>query len=292
MKRIITAAVSAALAAAMLGTTMFCGVYAEGLSEYNRLEMNAYTLKSAEEDMLPYQYDELSSQAQKCYLDIRKAIIAHKNSTKISSRISEKTLIGIAALLREQDPFTFGGVNIEFNGVSTDNAYARLTYSYAKDVDESAAKQTAKEADMVIAAFPQNAYDYTKFLAIHDHIAAVSEKDDSGAYSFSRTAYGALVNGKASSVGYAYAFQYISIKAGLVSIVVSGTDAEGKAHCWNKVKIGANWYNVDCFKDDETGNRELFMVSDETIKQFYTENSSAEYPAANDDSLSVQNKTP
>lgn len=285
MRRIITAAASAALAAAMLATTAFCSVSAAGHSEYNRLELNAFSIKSAEEDMLPYQFDELSTQAQKCYLDIRKAIIAHKNSAKISSRISEKTLIGIAALLREQDPFTFGGVNIEFKGVSTDNAYARLTYSNAKDVDESAAKQTAKEADLVIAAFPQNADDHTKFRTIHDHIAAVSEKDDSGAYTFSRTAYGALVSKKASSVGYAYAFQYISIKAGLVSIVVSGTDADGKPHTWNKVKIGENWYNVDCFKDDETGSHELFMVSDETIKQFYTENIGAEYPAANDDSL-------
>ncbi len=281
-KKIMTAAVSAAMVFSML-----CAVptFAEPSEIYTdttiRSELGAFLQKSAAEPMLPYQYDELSTQAQKCYIDIRKAVIAHKNSVKISSRISEKTLLTIADILKDQDPLTFSGTEIEYNGISTDNAYARLTYSYTKGVDDSIAKQVAKEADKVIAAFAPDADEYGKFLAIHDHITATAE-DDSEDRELSRTAYGPLVLGKGISEGYAYAFQYISIKAGLTSVIVSGTDANGSVHTWNKVRIGGSWYNVDCSDDDEGGNYDCFMVSDETIKQLYTENGSGDYPASED----------
>ena len=281
-KKIMTAAVSAAMVFSML-----CAVptFAEPSEIYTdttiRSELGAFLQKSAAEPMLPYQYDELSTQAQKCYIDIRKAVIAHKNSVKISSRISEKTLLTIADILKNQDPLTFSGTEIEYNGISTDNAYARLTYAYTKGVDDSIAKQVAKEADKVIAAFAPDADEYGKFLAIHDHITATAE-DDSEDRELSRTAYGPLVLGKGISEGYAYAFQYISITAGLTSVVVSGTDANGSVHTWNKVRIGDSWYNVDCSADDEGGNYDCFMVSDETIKQLYTENGSGDYPASED----------
>lgn len=281
-KKIMTAAVSAAMVFSML-----CAVptFAEPSEIYTdttiRSELGTFLQKSAAEPMLPYQYDELSTQAQKCYIDIRKAVIAHKNSVKISSRISEKTLLTIADILKNQDPLTFSGTEIEYNGISTDNAYARLTYSYTKGVDDSIAKQVAKEADKVIAAFAPDADEYGKFLAIHDHITATAE-DDSEDRELSRTAYGPLVLGKGISEGYAYAFQYISIKAGLTSVVVSGTDANGSVHTWNKVRIGDSWYNVDCSADDEGGNYDCFMVSDETIKQLYTESGSGDYPASED----------
>lgn len=283
---ILTAAVSAATAFAMLGAMP---TFAEPSEFYTdtitRIEFDSFLQKSAAEPMLPYQYDELSSQAQKCYIDIRKAIIAHKNSVKISSRISEKTLLGIAEIIKNQDPLTFGGVSIEYNGISTDNAYARLIYPYTKGVDESIGGQLAKEADKVIAAFAPDADEYGKFLAIHDHITATAETDGTEAKSFAQTAYGPLVIGKGFSEGYAFAFQYISIKSGLTSTVVSGTDTDGNAHTWNKVKIGDNWYNVDCFSDDEDENHARFMISDDTMNRFCTENSSGDYPAANDDSF-------
>lgn len=284
--RIAAAVISAAMAFSMLGAVQS---FADSAEIYNdtiiRTESESFLQKSAAEDMLPYQYGILSAQAQKCYADIRKAIIAHKNSVKISPRISEKTLLTIADILKNQDPLTFGGADIEYNGINTDNAYARLTYSYTKGIDDSISKLVAKEADKVIAAFAPDSDDHGKFLAIHDHITASAENDETDSKAFNRTAYGPLVVGKGVSEGYAYAFQYISIKAGLTSIVVSGTDADGNAHTWNKVKIGENWYNVDCFSDDTGACYDNFMVSDETMKQLFTENSSGDYPSADDDSF-------
>lgn len=275
---------AAAMAFAMVGTFSAFSASAEyGTEGYLRTTLGAPMQplqKAADEAMLPYQFGELSAQAQRCYRDIRKAILMHKNSVKISPRISEKTLLGIADILCCQDPLTFGTVSIEFNGISTDNAYARLIYPNTKGVDESVSKQVAKEADKVIAAFAPDADAYAKFLAVHDHIVSVSRVEETEPNVFSKTAYGPLVIGKAVSDGYAYAFQYICIKAGLTSITVTGTDAGGNAHTWNKVKIGDDWYNVDCSADDVGGCYDWFMVSDEVMSQSYTENSSKDYPAA------------
>lgn len=288
MNRIISAVASAAMALAVFGTVSFNAnsVCAEVYSESAvKIEANAPSQKVITEDMMPYQYSELSDQAQKCYLDIRKAIAAHKNSVKISSRISEKTLIRIANILNDQDPLVFGSAAIEFNGVNTDNAYARLTYTYTKGVLDSTFKQVTKEADKVIAAFAPNADEYEKFMAVHDYIVSNTEYDETGSKPFVRAVYGPLVLGRGVSEGYAYAFQFICIKAGLTSITVSGTDADGNAHTWNKVKIGEEWYNIDCMQDDLDACYDRFMVNDETMKQLYTENSRLEYPAANDDSM-------
>lgn len=279
--RILTAAVSAAAVFAMLGTMP---TFAEPtvIDTATRIELNSFAQKSAAEPMLPYQYNDLSTQAQKCYNDIRKAITAHKNSVKISSRISEKTLLTIADILENQDPLTFGDADIEYNGISTDNAYARLVYPYTKGIDESISSQLSKEADRVIAAFPSDADEYGKFLAIHDHITASSETDGAEAKAFARTAYGPLVAGKGYSEGYAQAFQYISIKAGLTSVIVTGTDADGNAHSWNKVKLDGSWYNVDCFSDDTGSCYDSFLVSDDTIKKLFTENGSTDFAASED----------
>ncbi|MGN1304630.1 MAG: transglutaminase domain-containing protein [Oscillospiraceae bacterium] len=290
MKKILAAMTSAAMLISMLGTvSAFADSSENYIKNFTKIEMDAAPLKAAEEAMLPYQFDELSTQAQKCYTDIRKAILSHKNSVKVSPRISEKTLLTIADILRNQDPLTFGGTEITYNGISTDNAYARLTYAYTKGVDESIAEQTAKEADKVIAAFAPNSDSYAKLLAVHDHLTATAEKDENDPTISFKNAYGPLVIGKGSSEGYARAFQYICIKAGLTSVIVSGTDADGNAHSWNKVKLGDEWYNVDCFADDDENRHDLFMVCDETMMQFYTEAGGKDIPAANDKSFENNN---
>lgn len=287
MKKIISAIVSAAMAVAVFGSASL-NASAETYSESAfKLETKAPSQGFVSEAMLPYQYGELSDQAQKCYLDIRKAIAARKNSVKISSRISEKTLINIADIMCSQDPLAFDDVSIEFNGASTDNAYARLTYTYSKGVSESTFKQTVMEADKVIAAFPPNADDYDKFLIVHDYIVNCTEYDETCSKPFVRTVYGSLVLGRGVSTGYAHAFQFICMKAGLTSMIVSGTDADGNEHIWNKVKLGGEWYNIDCSQDDFDGSYEHFMVSDEVMGQLYTE-SRTDYPASADDSYSLK----
>lgn len=277
MKKLI-AAVSIALAIPL--TALYAGnASAEAYSmEAIKLDAPAAMQRISPEIMLPDRYNSLSEQAQSCYLDIRKAIIAHKNSTKISSRISEKTLIEIADILNSQDPLVFDEATIEFREVGSDNSYARLTYPYSKAIEESMLMQTVKASEKIIAAFAPDSDEKAKITDIHNSIISLAKVDKDAA--FASSAYGTLVIGKGNSEGFARAFQFISLKAGITSIVISGTDADGNEHFWNKVKCDGKWYNIDCSQGKASDENMIFMVSDDIISEYYKENSDKDYPAA------------
>lgn len=277
MKKLIAVAVSTALA---ISLTVLCAgnTNAEAYTiEAIKLDAPTTMQRISPEIMLPDRYNSLSEQAQNCYLDIRKAIIAHKNSTKISSRISEKTLIEIADILNSQDPLVFDEATIEFREVGSDNSYARLTYPYSKAVEESMLMQTVKASEKIIAAFAPDSDEKAKLTNIHDSIVSLTELDNNA--TFPSSAYGTIVIGKGNSEGFARAFQFISLKAGITSIVISGTDVNGNEHFWNKIKCDGKWYNIDCSQGKASDENKLFMVSDDTISEYYKENSDKDYPA-------------
>lgn len=277
MKKLV-AAVSIALAISL--TALYAGnASAEAYSmEAIKLDAPAAMQRISPEIMLPDRYNSLSEQAQSCYLDIRKAIIAHKNSTKISSRISEKTLIEIADILNSQDPLVFDEATIEFREVGSDNSYARLTYPYSKAIEESMLMQTIKASEKIIAAFAPDSDEKAKITDIHNSIISLAKVDKDAA--FASSAYGTLVIGKGNSEGFARAFQFVCLKTGITSIVISGTDADGNEHFWNKIKCDGKWYNLDCSQEKASDENKLFMVSDDTISEYYKENSDKDYPAA------------
>jgi len=64
----------------------------------------------------------------------------------------------------------------------------------------------------------------------------------------SRTAYGALANGKAVCQGYSLAYKLLLRRAG-VPVVYVGSDS--MQHAWNMVQMENNgWYHVDVTWDD------------------------------------------
>lgn len=104
-------------------------------------------------------------------------------------------------------------------------------------------------ANSILNGMPRGS-DFDKELYLHDalidHIVYdLSTLED-------QSAYGALVNGKAVCAGYARAFQYLLMRAGIQSYYVVGESQE-QAHGWNMVKIDEEWYYVDPTWDDPTG---------------------------------------
>lgn len=58
------------------------------------------------------------------------------------------------------------------------------------------------------------------------------------------TIYGAFVEKSAVCDGFSKALQILLDKAGIESIVITGS-LEGEAHAWNMVKLDGSWYHVD-----------------------------------------------
>lgn len=134
-------------------------------------------------------------------------------------------------------------------------------------------------ADNILAGMP-NGSDYEKELYLHDVLVNRVTYTDSKLEE--QNGYTTLVEGKGVCAGYAFALQYLLMRAGIQSYYVVGY--AGESHAWNLVKIDGKWYYVDATWDDPlTGSG-----SDSAYSPFHTYfNLSAEM-MAEDHTLSGQ----
>ena len=117
---------------------------------------------------------------------------------------------------------------------------------HANDLEQSK-KSFLAAADAILKGLPSDGSDFDKELYLHDalitkvtyDITTVSEQN----------AYGALIDGHAVCSGYAFAFQYLLMRAGIESFYVTGTSHD-ENHAWNIAKIDEDWYYVDPTWDD------------------------------------------
>lgn len=134
-------------------------------------------------------------------------------------------------------------------------------------------------AETILAGMPTGS-DYEKELYLHD---ALIKKVT---YTYSKleeqNGYTTLVEGKGVCAGYAFALQYLLMRAGIQSYYVVGDS--GGDYAWNMVKIDGKWYFLDATWDDPlTGSG-----SDSAYSPFHTYfNLSAEM-MAEDHTLSGQ----
>ena len=102
--------------------------------------------------------------------------------------------------------------------------------------------------------------DYQKAVAIYNYVvnaatydwdaydAIVSENchDNIAIWAKSVSAYGTLIEGKSVCQGDAQAYTLLARKAGLTSMMATGTMPNGGGHAWNRVWANSQWYEVDC----------------------------------------------
>lgn len=104
-------------------------------------------------------------------------------------------------------------------------------------------------ADNILAGMP-NGSDYEKELYLHDVL--VNRVTYTSSKLEEQNGYTALVEGKGVCAGYAFALQYLLMRAGIQSYYVVGY--AGESHAWNLVKIDGKWYYVDATWDDPVYN--------------------------------------
>lgn len=102
--------------------------------------------------------------------------------------------------------------------------------------------------------------DYQKAVAIYNYVvnaatydwdaydAIVSENchDNIAVWAKPVSAYGTLIEGKSVCQGDAQAYTLLARKAGLTSMMATGTMSNGGGHAWNRVWANSQWYEVDC----------------------------------------------
>lgn len=78
------------------------------------------------------------------------------------------------------------------------------------------------------------------------------------------TAYGALVEGNASSLGMALAYKALCARLGIECFVVEGSlgTLGVEAHFWNIIGLDGNYYHVDVARFNDVGAEKAFLMSD------------------------------
>jgi len=155
-----------------------------------------------------------------------------------------------------------------------------LDFLYAIQKEQYAEKKAEidREAGKAMAAVGQATDPVHKALALHDYLVKTCEYDRDAADAddtspLARTAYSALVRHKAVCEGYAMGYRYLLNLAGIQSEELLSQEME---HCWNYVKLGADWYHVDVTHDDpvylgrkpdkQIISRDYFLLSDTAIQ--------------------------
>lgn len=150
----------------------------------------------------------------------------------------------------------FGFGYIDSNGNGSPQRTERLTsislyYVVPTNTVPDVINVTEAKVSEALTWIPDNATRFQIVQALHDYLVRNCVYDRSAVnevISPSRTAYGALANGKAVCQGYSLAYKLLLRRAGVPAVYV-GSDS--MQHAWNMVQMENNgWYHVDVTWDD------------------------------------------
>jgi hypothetical protein len=283
MKKLLSVALSVLIAACT-----FTGIPLFGDGDTALMPSAAITSEaasSAYKDVLPYYCSLMTSEELRLYLQLRQAVMENKQSVVLMGKISEESYTKLINTLFYYDPLTFNLEGAEGIGLISKR---EVRFNYG--IDRATYKVMLSEMEAVSteinAKFTSKTSDYKKIKYIYDYIIKNTVYTESG--SFSHYAYGAMCDGEAVCEGYASAFSYLCMKAGITAVNIKG-EADGVAHMWNKVLCSGKWYCLDATWDDPVTNYRgyaeysYFLISDELMDLTHTQESSGfDLPAATD----------
>lgn len=135
-------------------------------------------------------------------------------------------------------------------------------------------KELRSKADGVIGKLKSSWSDYQKIQYLHDWLVRNVTPDEDSYEGrddlWAPSAYGAIVDGRATCLGYAKGMFYLLARAGYDTVFEVGKGKAAK-HVWAKVRMDGKWYNIDPTWDDPLGPTaadpdlvyyDFFMVSD------------------------------
>jgi len=147
-------------------------------------------------------------------------------------------------------PLLFHISSTHYRTRTEDGRLAAFLPEYRMDAAEYETKCEALA--LVCASMAASGTEYERELALHDALVRLCDYTDTGPEI--GTAYGALVEKKASCEGYAKAMLLLLELSGISSGVIIGEavnpDGQPGGHAWNKVFIEGAWYHLDATWND------------------------------------------
>lgn len=158
-----------------------------------------------------------------------------------------------------------------------------VNVSYYVDTKAEADAMVAElrsKVNSVLSNLRSSWSDYQKIQYLHDWLVLNSTPDEESIGGPHATnAYGAIVEGEPTCLGYAKGMFYLLSKAGYDTTFGVGVGNEAK-HIWVKIKLGSGWYNIDATWDDpltptaddpDLVYYDYFLVTDEFMERSYAQ---------------------
>ncbi|MDR0975172.1 MAG: hypothetical protein LBL80_05720 [Ruminococcus sp.] len=224
----------------------------------------------------PYEYGALTSPQKRLYELMEDTFRNIDNELEIPEElnVTSADFDTVFALFLNKEPHDYYLVPSASTSYSrtTDRLYSvTFTYMYPKVTITSRNERTDTAVRQVLTGITPRMTDFDKVKYFFDYLVEKITYDTSG--DDSSNVYGALYDGRASCMGYAYAMKLLCNEAGIPAITVSGKNGADVAHMWNMVKLGEDWYQLDVtFGDPDKDyiNYDYFLTTDSRLYSSYT----------------------
>ena len=193
-----------------------------------------------------YPYQQLNTKEQQLYTALYDGISAHQGTIVLPGVYREEEYKKVYLLLMMQEP-QFFYVDTQYM-LAEHMAETNICYRYDAETAAKMTKELDAAADRILEQVSYTQTEWQKLRTIHDGIAAGCTYEIGAR---SDDAYGCLVDGIAQCEGYAKAFLYVTRRAELETMCVTGKSERGVLHVWNMVQIDGNYYHVDVTWDDD-----------------------------------------
>ena len=192
-------------------------------------------------------YEMLSDEEKQIYDKICGAVEGFEESVSFDPPLPRDQVGKIYRLVYAQERQLFWFSNVFYAPEKEISVYT-LSYLFTKDAASVMRAELELAASDIMNEIKADADDFDKLVYFHDRIVTGCEFSQTDVNS--KSAYGVLVEGVGQCEGYAAAMAFLCDKAGIPNYTVTGSNADGASHAWNKVILDGEWYNVDCTWDD------------------------------------------
>lgn len=203
-----------------------------------------------------FYYSKLSNIEQHAYNAVLSEIFTMPKSIKIPNLDGYELKNVFAAILNDNPEIFFLARTCTLEEFTFKYDYFIPAYILTQQEYQTMRAELEEKAQELLSQLG-DADDWQRERIIHDYIVKGCEYEYNGDDTGSDTvasAYGAIVEGRASCEGYSKAAKYLMDRAGMTSTVVSGsaTNSTGETtkHMWNAVMLEGKWYYLDCTWDD------------------------------------------
>ena len=184
-----------------------------------------------------YAYSVLEEEDRKLYEELYMAVTDFSPSASLSVQDPDRIERIFACMLADHpeifyvDGYTLTtrSLGAEIQGVSF-----QAEYNFSQQQVQERQLSVEKAADETLSAVTEDMDDYEKLKLLYESVAEDTEYDLEAPEN--QTICSVFLYGRSVCQGYAKAFEYLCLRAGIPAVLVTGTVEDGTPHAWTAVR--------------------------------------------------------